>query len=327
MPKFSADFSSVSKGYVRMSSEDRLNPAFLFVILAVAVIFFTSCILNIFIRFFLKYGSPSTPSSSPFSREFPGSETFQRRLQQLFHLHDSGLDQATIDTLPVFVYEEITGAKQDPFDCAVCLSQFTNEDQLRLLPACSHAFHMNCIDTWLLSNSTCPLCREPLIFFPEQSIESPASDLIDDDKDVSKENFEERIFPLRLGKFRGCNNGDDSSSCDPSTSSRTINSLDERRCFSMGSYQYVVLEDREIQVALRRGIRVPGTGGVGEGIRGLGRTEEDGVNGKKLWAGSKGESFSVSKIWQWSEGKPKFTLSGSPLSRTERNENGANQGI
>jgi hypothetical protein len=47
---------------------------------------------------------------------------------ELFHLHDSGsgLDQAFINTLPVFAYREIVvgsggdGAKE-PFECAVCL--------------------------------------------------------------------------------------------------------------------------------------------------------------------------------------------------------------
>lgn len=44
-------------------------------------------------------------------------------------------------------------------DCAVCLSEFEEEERLRLLPKCSHAFHVPCIDTWLKSHSNCPLCR------------------------------------------------------------------------------------------------------------------------------------------------------------------------
>ncbi|KAJ0601693.1 putative transcription factor C2H2 family [Helianthus annuus] len=32
-------------------------------------------------------------------------------------------------------------------------------DQSRLLLLCCHAFHVECIDAWLKSNQTCPLCR------------------------------------------------------------------------------------------------------------------------------------------------------------------------
>lgn len=44
-------------------------------------------------------------------------------------------------------------------DCSVCLSEFQENERLRLLPECSHAFHVPCIDTWLKSHSNCPLCR------------------------------------------------------------------------------------------------------------------------------------------------------------------------
>ncbi|ESQ32807.1 hypothetical protein EUTSA_v10005706mg, partial [Eutrema salsugineum] len=44
----------------------------------------------------------------------------------------------------------------------VHLSKFEPENQIRLLPLCCHAFHADCIDIWLVSNQTCPLCRSPL---------------------------------------------------------------------------------------------------------------------------------------------------------------------
>ncbi|PKU62164.1 E3 ubiquitin-protein ligase ATL4-like [Dendrobium catenatum] len=46
-------------------------------------------------------------------------------------------------------------------DCAVCLSPFYPRDDLRLLPSCRHAFHLKCIDLWLQSTPSCPLCRSP----------------------------------------------------------------------------------------------------------------------------------------------------------------------
>ncbi|XP_020227537.1 probable E3 ubiquitin-protein ligase RHA1A [Cajanus cajan] len=52
--------------------------------------------------------------------------------------------------------------------CAVCLSQFNKEDEVRELLNCYHVFHRECIDKWLdheheNHNPTCPLCRAPLL--------------------------------------------------------------------------------------------------------------------------------------------------------------------
>ncbi|GKC28857.1 hypothetical protein Tco_1036151, partial [Tanacetum coccineum] len=63
------------------------------------------------------------------SDEFDNVSALQGQLQQLFTLHDSGVDQSFIDTLPVFDYKSIIGVKC-PFDCAVCLCEFENDDNL-----------------------------------------------------------------------------------------------------------------------------------------------------------------------------------------------------
>ncbi|MCO5604531.1 hypothetical protein L7F22_058698 [Adiantum nelumboides] len=43
--------------------------------------------------------------------------------------------------------------------CAICISDYQQGELLKLLPACGHFFHKYCIDMWLFSHSTCPLCR------------------------------------------------------------------------------------------------------------------------------------------------------------------------
>lgn len=43
--------------------------------------------------------------------------------------------------------------------CAVCLGDYQKNEVLRQLPVCSHIFHKDCVDEWLVKNSTCPLCR------------------------------------------------------------------------------------------------------------------------------------------------------------------------
>ncbi|MCL7032560.1 hypothetical protein MKW94_029348 [Papaver nudicaule] len=86
------------------------------------------------------------------------------------HLHDdalistsrsarfSGIDKTLIESLPFFKFSALKGSKQG-LECAVCLSKFEDSEVLRLLPKCKHAFHINCVDQWLESHSSCPLCR------------------------------------------------------------------------------------------------------------------------------------------------------------------------
>ncbi|KAL9246472.1 hypothetical protein vseg_020002 [Gypsophila vaccaria] len=279
--------------------------------------------------------SSSISESSRYPDNVSNPDTFQRQLQQLFHLHDSGLDQAFIDALPLFQYKEIVGLKE-PFDCAVCLCEFSEHDKLRLLPLCSHAFHIECIDTWLLSNSTCPLCRGAL-YAPGTAFENPIFDFGnlrgDDDDDrvgvggagwnqkhleigvVSKKT----VFPVRLGKFRSTSNEtqqDESEVKRNDVGETSSSSLDARRCYSMGSYQYIV-NDSVLQVALCPKPKLAnGTAdlksikGRREGQNGNPTTTTTAIvnvdaEARKISVGSKKESLSVSKIWLWSK-KGKF---------------------
>ncbi|CAD6263526.1 unnamed protein product [Miscanthus lutarioriparius] len=75
-----------------------------------------------------------------------------------------GLDPAVVATFPIVSYREVVEHKigKGVLECAVCLTAFEDDDDLRLLPHCSHAFHPECIDPWLQSRVTCPLCRANL---------------------------------------------------------------------------------------------------------------------------------------------------------------------
>ncbi|CAH8360046.1 unnamed protein product [Eruca vesicaria subsp. sativa] len=69
-----------------------------------------------------------------------------------------GLDETLIKSIRVYRYKKGDGLVESS-DCSVCLSEFQENEKLRLLPECNHAFHVPCIDTWLKSHSNCPLCR------------------------------------------------------------------------------------------------------------------------------------------------------------------------
>lgn len=87
----------------------------------------------------------------------------------------TGLDPAVIDALPVFVYRSLGGTGAG-VECSVCLSGLEDGEAARVLPNCNHAFHKECIDLWLHSHSSCPVCRsdaEPKP--PVEGAEAPAA--------------------------------------------------------------------------------------------------------------------------------------------------------
>ncbi|KAK9097968.1 hypothetical protein Syun_025013 [Stephania yunnanensis] len=360
--------SSTSTGF---GIENKISPSILLIIIILAIIFFISGLLHLLVRFLFR----------PINREAEDLDNvtaLQGQLQQLFHLHDSGVDQSYIDTLPVFLYKAIIGLK-NPFDCAVCLCEFEAEDKLRLLPKCSHAFHLECIDTWLLSHSTCPLCRGSLLpEFPQNGNCSPVVLVLESGSESSREIvpdrdhhammismsdrdschgehelcneyshrisevsgkegadpkegivvLEEKIVTVKLGKFR---NVDAQSSAGGEEGSTNCNgNVDARRCYSMGSFEYVMDESSSLQVAIKPSARkqsskkpsLPLTPGhrpamsecdchsKREGFRGFDSTRITDYQGGdcsasigKYVGSSKRDSFSISKIWLQSKRK------------------------
>ncbi|KAK9274205.1 hypothetical protein L1049_019019 [Liquidambar formosana] len=84
--------------------------------------------------------------------------------REAWQVAPTGLDDALIRSIAVCKYKkgELEGLVEGT-DCSVCLNEFQEDESLRLLPKCNHAFHLPCIDTWLKSNSSCPLCRSNII--------------------------------------------------------------------------------------------------------------------------------------------------------------------
>ncbi|KAK7405026.1 hypothetical protein VNO78_06167 [Psophocarpus tetragonolobus] len=133
---------------------------------------------------------------------------------------NAGLDPAIIASLPTFT----VGAKvleggdggggatsTVVVECAVCLSALEGEEKAKLLPNCNHFFHVGCIETWLNSHATCPLCRAEVK--PQLKPENregpitltPASRVFDlDGGESSKDNdSSSRLSPFRRMLSRG----------------------------------------------------------------------------------------------------------------------------
>ncbi|KAI3761795.1 hypothetical protein L1987_52217 [Smallanthus sonchifolius] len=76
-----------------------------------------------------------------------------------------GIDAEVLETFPTFAYSTVKGLKigKGALECAVCLNEFEDEETIRLIPKCDHVFHAECIDAWLESHVTCPVCRSDLV--------------------------------------------------------------------------------------------------------------------------------------------------------------------
>ncbi|KAG0479178.1 hypothetical protein HPP92_013897 [Vanilla planifolia] len=80
----------------------------------------------------------------------------------------------------------------DTPECVVCLPPLTMGEEVRQMPQCGHSFHAACIDMWLYSHSSCPVCRGSVLPTPTNSIEMSA-----------RFNSQEVLIPQALASSSG----------------------------------------------------------------------------------------------------------------------------
>ncbi|KAF8082382.1 hypothetical protein N665_0830s0029 [Sinapis alba] len=76
---------------------------------------------------------------------------------------NKGLKKKVLKSLPKLTYSPDSPPAEKLAECAICLTEYAAGDELRVLPQCGHGFHVSCIDTWLVSHSSCPSCRQILV--------------------------------------------------------------------------------------------------------------------------------------------------------------------
>ncbi|KAL1535495.1 RING-H2 finger protein ATL66-like [Salvia divinorum] len=114
-----------------------------FIVVIFAVILLVA-LLFLYARWVCRFAPPPPPSAAV-SRAQPPQPP-------------RGLDAASIGSLPIVLHNQTESIASDG-ECCICLGIFGDGDKVKLLPRCQHCFHSECVDMWLVTHSSCPLCR------------------------------------------------------------------------------------------------------------------------------------------------------------------------
>ncbi|KAK4438139.1 RING-H2 finger protein ATL54 [Sesamum alatum] len=157
-------------------------------VLATAFFFFTC--YTIYKLYANWYSSRSRPSRR---RGWPGEEQGRDDFldedhgpvidHPIWYIRTIGLQPSVISAITVVKYKKGDGLIEGR-DCSVCLNEFQDDETLRLLPKCNHAFHIPCIDTWLRSHTNCPMCRAGIV---NNAAAQPSQELVVQNSGLAEE--------------------------------------------------------------------------------------------------------------------------------------------
>jgi len=144
------------------SSSLNLTPSLLIIAALLAFVFFVSVSIDFLLRCIARASSEAEveeAGAGSSGRRGAVAETAGREDARSAEAVDDEKERL-IASLPLFTMASALAAlpKSSP-NCVVCLSPFTPDAELRLLPACRHAFHAAYADAWLRTTPSCPLCR------------------------------------------------------------------------------------------------------------------------------------------------------------------------
>ncbi|KAI3781370.1 hypothetical protein L2E82_11383 [Cichorium intybus] len=131
----------------------------LFTIVSLLLFLLFVVLIHLYARWYLVQARPRTPTASITIPHISRHRLHRRSTTRL------GLPSSVIASLPLFIHRlSPTVDSSYVLECIICLSVFQDEEIGKKLPGCGHAFHVECIDMWLYSHSTCPICRAPILY-------------------------------------------------------------------------------------------------------------------------------------------------------------------
>ncbi|CAL9088113.1 unnamed protein product [Musa textilis] len=223
------------------SSSLSFSPSLLIIAAILACVCVASVSIHVLLRLlFSSRRSSSSSSSVAAASLLVSSHSPAASVTSTADPSSDPVKSALIDSLPIFNLSSSLAAlpKSSP-DCAVCLRPFGPDEDLRLLPACRHAFHSGCVEPWIRKSPSCPLCRAP-VTLPPPPLPSVASNKPCEDPPMS------RSFGVEIGSASGRTPGDVLSRRNPSLPTPQSSSSSRHQTYSIGSsFDHMMSEEEE----------------------------------------------------------------------------------
>lgn len=164
------------------------------IMISAVIVFFVVMILVFLLHLYARCVWSATP-------EDPEIVSWRRQLARQNRPSDTaaaqrrqrGLNSSTLKSLPIAVYNP--KEFKEGLECSICLSELQENEKVRILPNCNHGFHLDCIDKWFHSHSTCPICRAPVL---EPVLDSNSAQQEEIDVNESGNSAESRDFPTNV---------------------------------------------------------------------------------------------------------------------------------
>ncbi|KAJ3675501.1 hypothetical protein LUZ60_004543 [Juncus effusus] len=174
-----------------VSTELKLYQAFVFSV----PVFFTFILLLLFYLFYLKRRRANWQSLRMRANHLASADGSRPS--------ESGLKKEVREMLPVVVFKESFLIRET--QCSVCLGEYQSDERLQRIPPCGHTFHVDCIDHWLSTNTTCPLCRVSLLPTPTKVAISTSTpvDVSGNSEDLENPEGQDGHF---VEQVSGCDN-------------------------------------------------------------------------------------------------------------------------
>ncbi|KAG6477720.1 E3 ubiquitin-protein ligase ATL4-like [Zingiber officinale] len=223
------------------SSSHSLSVSLFIIAAIIAAVAVTSLCIHLLLRFIAsRRRSSSSVSALPHALPFVDLASSSSASSAAEYRANAA---ALIDTLPVFTFSSaLASLPKSSLDCAVCLCPFRPDDELRLLPACRHAFHSSCVDPWLHTTPSCPLCRAS-ISLPAPPLILPTSPPLTGDQSASRSGS----FRIEIGNVSRRRT---LSADDPPIPPPPEPPPPHQRTYSIGSsFEYMVDEEVEAVVS------------------------------------------------------------------------------